>query len=105
MSTEVVHFIFPIRSCSGELGHPCDAGLKYLPYDQKSKSFDISSARTHYEFQLTLAQHKTNMEETVREKNSVEKQLSGCNLATEETDGCDTSTGNSKKDGKKWMAS
>ena len=50
-----------IEEFGEELGDPCGAGLRYPRYDQTSKSFDLSSARSHYEFQLSLAQHKTNM--------------------------------------------
>lgn len=56
-----------------EFGVPCEHAKEYLPFDQKSQSFDIEAARRHQDFLASLSNHKKDMMETVRRLTEAEK--------------------------------
>ena len=56
-----------------EFGVPCDHAKEYLPFDQKSQTFDIEATRRHQHFLASLSSHKKDMMETVRQLTEAEK--------------------------------
>ena len=56
-----------------EFGVPCEHAKEYLPFDQKSQTFDIEAARRHQDFLASLSNHKNDMMETVCQFTEAEK--------------------------------
>ena len=56
-----------------EFGVPCEHAKEYLPFDQRSQTFDIEAARRHQDFLASLSSHKKDMMETVRQLTEAEK--------------------------------
>ena len=46
-----------------EFGVPCNHAKEYMPFDDKSKTFDIAAVRSHHEFLALLREHKREMAE------------------------------------------
>lgn len=60
-----------------ELRQQCDNDLQHLPYDCTKNKFDIAAAGDHFEFEISVRQHKADMEVTKRSISSMEKVLTG----------------------------
>lgn len=66
-----------------EFGAPREHSKEYLPFHQKSPTFDIEPARRQQEFLASLCNHKKDMTETVRRMTEAEK---GFEIQTLEVD-------------------
>ncbi|XP_028412483.1 uncharacterized protein LOC114535317 [Dendronephthya gigantea] len=56
-----------------EFDIPCDHAKVYLPFDDRSKTFDLKAAREHHVFISSLHEHKSTMTKTVQQLREAEK--------------------------------
>ena len=89
-----------------ELSMPDDSEMAGLPFDAKSGSFNLAVSRQHYEFEMSLAEHKKKMKQVEKDIVSVEKKLTGLETDSEISDENDednpsTPTGGNPKKKKK----
>ncbi len=56
-----------------EFGVPCNHAKEYMPFDDKSKTFDIAAVRSHHEFLASLREHKREMADMAHNLKEVEK--------------------------------
>ena len=58
-----------------EFNIPCNHARVVLPYDERTKTFNINDARKHHEFLYLLQGHKKDMEQLVQQLSNIEKEL------------------------------